>query len=122
MDAILAHTDSNVQQEKLAREIYTIAIDFLDDIAATYDGWMGPNSKLVVLGGLMINVDGPQPDVFEPIMFEARNKNGVKTNLMPLAFNKKIPVSWTATLPMPVFQKHVKIDSAWRKRLTPQQA
>lgn len=117
MDEILAHTDSNTQQEKLAREIYTIAIDFLDDITVTYKGWMGPNSKLVVLGGLMINVDGPQPDVFEPIMFTSTDTAGNKVDLLPKAFNRDSPVSWTATLPMPLFQKNVKINSEWRKIL-----
>lgn len=109
--------DNNAQQAKLAQEVYTIAIDFLNEITATYKGWMGANSKLVVLGGLMINVDGPQRDVFEPLMFTAVAKDGTTDDLMAQAFNKKTPVSWTPSLPAPVFEKPVSMDSEWIKTM-----
>jgi hypothetical protein len=54
--------------------MHEIASTFLEDIIEK--SWMGPNSKLVILSGLMINVDGDQPDVFEPMVFEARSKTG----------------------------------------------
>lgn len=52
----LAFSDSNKRQEELARAVYDIAHEFLNDIVDFK--WMGPKSKLVVLGGLMINLDG----------------------------------------------------------------
>lgn len=60
-------SDKNERQEQLARAVYEIAHGFLNDIVDFK--WMSPKSKLVVLGGLMINIDGDQPDAFEPIMF-----------------------------------------------------
>ena len=56
MDEITALTDKNEQQAQLARKMHEIASQFLEDIIEK--SWMGPNSKLVILSGLMINVDG----------------------------------------------------------------
>jgi hypothetical protein len=37
--------------------------------------WQGPNSKLALLGGIMINCDGEKTDKFLPLKFEIRNGN-----------------------------------------------
>lgn len=36
----------------------------------------GPNSKLVLIGGIMINCDGEGTDTFKPLKFEVRDKKG----------------------------------------------
>lgn len=35
--------------------------------------WQGPNSKLALLGGIMINCDGDKTDKFLPLKFELRS-------------------------------------------------
>lgn len=43
------------------------------------DDWMGKDSKLVLLGGIMINVDGAKPvDLFLPLDFQVTTKEGKK--------------------------------------------
>jgi hypothetical protein len=37
--------------------------------------WQGPNSKLALLGGIMINCDGEKTDKFLPLKFEIRTKS-----------------------------------------------
>jgi len=39
---------------------------------------MGPNSKLALFGGIMINCDGDGTDRFLPLKFEIRSKSGVE--------------------------------------------
>jgi hypothetical protein len=36
----------------------------------------GPNSKLVLIGGIMINCDGQGTDVFKPLKFQVNDKSG----------------------------------------------
>ena len=55
-----------------------IVTDYLEEIMDT--AWMGPDSKLMLLGGIMINLD-EGPDLFEPKMFEVRDKDGTVTDL-----------------------------------------
>jgi len=43
---------------------------------------MGPNSKLMLLGGIMINVDGKDNDLFLPLTFEVRDRDGNKNSLI----------------------------------------
>jgi len=74
MQEILAIEDKNARSAMLASKTFEIAKKFLEDIVET--SWMGENSKLVILGGIMINVDGPGQDLFQPIMFEKRTKDG----------------------------------------------
>ena len=45
---------------------------FLEDII--HLNWQGPNSKLALLGGIMINCDGEKTDKFLPLKFEIRTK------------------------------------------------
>jgi hypothetical protein len=46
---------------------------FLEDII--HLNWQGPNSKLALLGGIMINCDGEKTDKFLPLKFEIRTKS-----------------------------------------------
>jgi hypothetical protein len=39
---------------------------------------MYPTSKLAILGGIQINMDGVRNDKFLPLMFEVRHKDGTK--------------------------------------------
>lgn len=49
---------------------------------------MGPNSKLALIGGIMINCVGDKTDRFLPLKFEIRNKNGESKDLFEEAFGK----------------------------------
>jgi hypothetical protein len=48
----------------------------------------GPNSKLVLLGGIMINCDGEGTDKFLPLKFEVRDKQGNVTDHFNECFEK----------------------------------
>jgi hypothetical protein len=54
--------------------MYEIIYEFLNDII--HQNWQGPNSKLVLLGGIMINGDGEGSDRFLPLKLEERTLNG----------------------------------------------
>jgi len=43
---------------------------------------MGENSKLILLGGLMINIDGEGHDYFEPLSFTTMTKDGESKDLL----------------------------------------
>jgi len=62
---------SKDQMVKLAYEMYEVVKDFLEGII--HMNWQGPNSKLAIIGGLMINCDGDGTDMFLPLMFELRS-------------------------------------------------
>ena len=49
---------------------------------------MGPNSKLALIGGLMINCVGKKTDMFLPLRFEVRTKNGNTKNVFKEVFGK----------------------------------
>jgi len=49
---------------------------------------MGPNSKLALIGGIMINCAGHKTDMFLPLKFEIRNKDGDYTNYFEETFGK----------------------------------
>lgn len=68
------HTDSIASKENeqaaLVFKMYEILYQFLDEIL--HLNWQGPNSKLVLLGGIMINCDGDGTDRFLPLKLEMR--------------------------------------------------
>ena len=80
MDAINAITDADGRQAKLAHETYELVKRVLNDIMDS--GWMGPDSKLILLGGLMINIDGSDQDYFEPLEFSSTTTDGTTVNLL----------------------------------------
>ena len=54
--------------------MYEIIEKYLDDIANL--NFCGPNSKLALIGGIMINCDGRKTDVFLPLSFKVRSPHG----------------------------------------------
>ena len=51
--------------------------------------WMGPDSKLALIGGIMINCDGEGTDMFLPLDFELRsNKGETRTNVFEETYGK----------------------------------
>ena len=63
----------------MARETYGIVEEYGEAIVDK--NWMGEDSKLIFLGGIMINTEGAY-DLFYPIRFESHDKSGVKLDLM----------------------------------------
>lgn len=59
----------------LAFKMYDILYEFLTNVVHTNFG--GPNSKLALIGGIMINCDGDRTDKFLPLKFEVRTKTEV---------------------------------------------
>ena len=58
----------------LAYKMYEIQLNFLNEVI--HLNWMGPNSKLCLFGGIMINCDDDKTDRFLPMRFEVRTKEG----------------------------------------------
>ena len=54
--------------------MYSLIRNFLEEILN--DNWMGQNSKLAILGGIMLNFEGICTDMFLPLMFEVRGTYG----------------------------------------------
>jgi hypothetical protein len=71
-------TESENQFVSLAYRYYDLIYDYLFKIINT--NWMGPNSKLAILGGIMINCAGTKKDMFLPLHFDVRSL-AKKTNL-----------------------------------------
>ena len=62
----------------LVYRIYDLVYNYLEEIINL--DWMGPNSKLAIFGGIMINCEGSKTDMFLPLQFDIRSKNSF-TNL-----------------------------------------
>ena len=60
--------------------MFDIVRAFIEQIAHNL-----PQGKLVLLGGIQINMPKPSEDFFHPILFEER-RDGKVVDLMPLAF------------------------------------
>ena len=58
----------------LAYKMYELLYNFLEEVL--HYKWQGPNSKLAIFGGIMINCDGDGTDMFLPLMFETRSNAG----------------------------------------------
>ena len=58
----------------LAYKMYDIVEKYLEDIVNL--NFCGPNSKLALIGGIMINCDGNRTDCFLPLKFEVRTPEG----------------------------------------------
>jgi len=75
--------------------------------------WMTEKSKLVLLGGIMINVDGTGNDMFAPQNFTSMDKDGNITDLME-SF-KNLPVeSETTTIIKPEPIEVVDLLTNWQ--------
>ena len=53
---------------------------------------MGPNSKLAIVGGIMINCEGEKTDMFLPLQFDVRTKTS-STNLFYETFGIRGQIS-----------------------------
>ena len=67
MPSIEENDSNNAKMAALAYQTYEI----VEKQIATIIGrkWMDEKSKLVLLGGIMINIDGGAPDLFIPLNF-----------------------------------------------------
>ena len=70
----------------LAYETYAMVEEMLFKIIDRK--WMSAESKLVLLGGIMINVDGEASDLFIPLNFEALVGDGSVIDLMEKVFGE----------------------------------
>ena len=71
----------------LAYEMYSIMKDYIEKIIN--NDWMGPNSKLAIIGGIMLNCDGDGTDMFVPLSFELKsNKGNMKKDLFEETFGE----------------------------------
>lgn len=83
-DKILKSADNNSKQAALAAETHDIAKDLLDTIVNVDFG--GPNSTLVILTGVQINMPRPFDDFFQPLNFYILDKEGKKIDLFHETF------------------------------------
>lgn len=60
----------------LVYTMYKIMEKFIEDII--HLKWMTPKSKLVIIGGIMINEDHEKSDRFLPLMFEIKNQDSTE--------------------------------------------
>ena len=58
-------SQSKNEMVTIVYRIYDLIYTFLEEIL-NYD-WMGPNSKLAICGGIMINCEGVKTDMFLPL-------------------------------------------------------
>ena len=75
------HENVNVS---LVYKMYEILENFLKDI--THMNFGGSNSKLALIGGIMINCDGDGTDMFLPLNFELKSKDGKTQNFFKECF------------------------------------
>ena len=61
---------------ELAYTMYDVILKFLNNII--HLDWQGPNSKLAIVGGIMINCEGEKTDRYLPLMFETRTKTEIR--------------------------------------------
>ena len=80
----IIHDDPNRENANLSFAMYHVIRLYLEQTLNT--NWMGPNSKLVILGGIILNRSEIGADVFQPLSFELRDKKGNKTDMFEKAF------------------------------------
>lgn len=74
------------EQAALIKQFYLIQKQFLEDIVNK--NWMSNDSKIAVIGGIMINCDEDVHDRFLPIHFEVRTLNDTE-DLYETTFGQK---------------------------------
>tara|TARA_B110000285_G_C14928459_1_gene516193 strand:+ start:624 stop:905 length:282 start_codon:yes stop_codon:yes gene_type:complete len=67
---------SQNEMAALSYKMYDLILEFLNSII--HLNWQGPNSKLAIVGGIMINCEGDKTDMFLPLMFETKTQNETK--------------------------------------------
>jgi len=89
METIQAAEGDNKQMEELARETFNVVKQVLYDIIGTdHSKWMKKKGKLMLLGGIMLNMDGEGNDMFAPQSFTVMGKDGKEKDLMK-SFKRK---------------------------------
>lgn len=83
-DKINEESDENKRQAALSIHTYEIARTFLDTIVTTDFG--SANGRLIILGGVQINMPRPMSDFFCPLNFEIRQTGKETIDLMTEAF------------------------------------
>ena len=75
---LVDHVESIQGQENemvvLAYKMYDIIEKYIEDISDLK--FCGPNSKLALIGGIMINCDGKKTDCFLPLKFHVKTPKG----------------------------------------------
>jgi len=83
-------TKSKNQMVALTYRMYDLIQDYLLKIIDL--NLFGPNNKLALCGGIMINCEGEKTDMFLPLHFDIRMKDS-QTNLFNQTFGTKGNVS-----------------------------
>lgn len=73
---------------QLSYEMFNIVNDFVEQIQS--DAWMTGKSQICLLGGIMINCDSEACDMFLPLKFEVRKKDGTKIDFLNEVFPNSI--------------------------------
>lgn len=89
-DKINEETDENARQAALSINTYEIAKTFLDGIVST--DFDSKNGRLIILGGVQINMPRPMADFFCPLSFEIRQNGKDTLNMMDDAFSSVLKV------------------------------
>jgi len=76
--------DENTRQADLAKQLHAIAKNMLDKIVYPFFG--GPDTTLLILTGVQINMPKPFEDFFQPRQFYILNKHGKKEDLFKETF------------------------------------
>jgi len=69
---------------QLTYEMFHIIEDFIEKILNS--SWMSEKSQLCLIGGVMINCDNDACDMFMPLKFEVRAKDGVSIDYLTEVF------------------------------------
>ena len=95
---------------QLAMDTYKIVEDEMVSILnSASTSWMGPNSKLASLGGIMINIDGAD-DVFLPIKFQVVDQSGNGEDLLDKTFvAEEEPEPETPEKPTDVLEQEMRL-------------
>jgi hypothetical protein len=83
LNIIEANDTEDEKQAALAKQMFEIAKENIDRVVNTEFGTKGI-SKLVILGGIQINMPAPMTDYFQPLMFEIRIDGEETVDLLSL--------------------------------------
>jgi len=95
-DFISAKTTTNGVQAELAKQVYAITEDFINKVVNPDFAPPGPDGKrgkLILLGGIQVNMPHPMKDFFQPLMFEARTHGEPTVDLFQQAFGHPKPMA-----------------------------
>lgn len=73
----------------LVKEMYHLLLSDLENNVLDFDWVNGDHNKIVLFGGIHINLDDHLEDMFLPIIFDLRSRNGDKQSIFEECFPKK---------------------------------